>query len=129
MSKCAGIMSCKCLRPSPWKKALKNLYPPQSSGYERDLEAQNTEGLVKLALRNEKLYTPISKYFLFIFSYCISALVKNINRDLRKEKYGFVFINILIIRYVSIGVSAFVALVDMCNEYLFRFESSVYNVV
>lgn len=63
------------------------------------------------------------------FSYCISALVKNINRDLRKEKYGFVFINRLIIRYVSIGVSAFVALVDMCNEYLFRFESSVYNVV
>ena len=61
MSKCAGIMSCKCLRASPWKKAVKSLYPSQYSGYERDLQAQNAEELAKLALRNDKLFTPISK--------------------------------------------------------------------
>ena len=61
MSTCAGIMSCKCLRASPWKKAVKSLYPSQYSGYERDLQAQNAEELAKLALRNDKLFTPISK--------------------------------------------------------------------
>ena len=61
MSRCAELMSCKCLRASPWKKSLKGLYPTQYSGYERDLEAQNAEELAKLALRNEKLFTPISK--------------------------------------------------------------------
>ena len=81
-------MSCKCLRLSPWKKSIKSLYPPQSSGYERDLQAQNAEELAKLALRNEKLFIPISKYFLNSNVLFHSTLVKNINRDLRKEKYG-----------------------------------------
>ena len=122
-------MSCKCLRLSPWKKSIKSLYPPQSSGYERDLQAQNAEELAKLALRNEKLFIPISKYFLNSNMLFHSALVKNINRDLRKEKYGYLHTTCVILRYVSIGISAFMALVDMCHDNLFRFESSIYTIV
>lgn len=47
------------------------------------------------------------------------ALEKNISRDLRKQKYG----------HVAVGVSAFITLVDMCHDNLFRFEVSIYNVV
>lgn len=61
MDKCAGLLSCKCLRPSPYKKCVKNLYPPGASGYEENLEAQNADELAKLALRNENLFIPISK--------------------------------------------------------------------
>lgn len=61
MDKCAGLLSCKCLRPSPYKKCVKNLYPLGVSGYEENLEAQNADELAKLALRNEKLFIPISK--------------------------------------------------------------------
>ena len=61
MDKCAALLGCKCLRLSPYKKCVKNLYPPEASGYEEDLEAQNADELAKLALRNEKLFLPISK--------------------------------------------------------------------
>ena len=65
MSKCTGCLSCKWLRPSPWKKMLKSLYPPNTTGYERDLQAQCPENLAKHAARNDKLITPISEYSFF----------------------------------------------------------------
>ena len=97
---------------------MKSLYPPLSTGYEENLEAHNAEDLAKLALRNEKWFIPISQFWLsLLLTY--RTLERNINRDLRKQKYG----------YVAVGVSAFITLVDMCNDNLFRFEISIYNVV
>lgn len=64
MDKFAGLIGCKCLRLSPYKKCVKNLYPPEATGYEENLEAQNTDELAKLAMRNEVLFIPISKYAL-----------------------------------------------------------------
>ena len=118
MDKCASCVCCKCFRPSPWKRSVKSLYPPQSTGYEENLEAQNAEDLAKLALRNEKWFIPISQSGFVSFVTC-RTLERNITRDLRKQKYG----------YVAVGVSAFITLVDMCNDNLFRFEISIYNVV
>ena len=37
--------------------------------------------------------------------------------------------NRLSCRYVSVGVSAFITLVDMCHDNLYRFEASIFNVV
>ena len=63
MNACIGILSCKYCRPLTWKKCLKNLYPSQSAGYDDNIEAQNAEELAKHALRNNKLFVPISKYY------------------------------------------------------------------
>ena len=62
MNACISILSCKYCRPLPWKKCLKNLYPSQTTGYDDAIEAQNAEELAKHALRNNKLFVPISKY-------------------------------------------------------------------
>lgn len=72
MNKLACCVGCRCFRPSPWKRSVKNLYPPQSTGYEENLEAQNAEDLAKLALRNEKWFIPISQ--------CVSGLAFTVER-------------------------------------------------
>ena len=67
MSICEGCISCKWLRPSPWKKTLRSLYPPNTTGYERDLQAQHPEDLAKDAMRNDKSIIPISEYSFFLY--------------------------------------------------------------
>ena len=69
MDKCAGLIGCRCLRLSPYKKCVKNLYPPEATGYEENLEAQNADELAKLAIRNVVLFIPISKYEYSLTSY------------------------------------------------------------
>lgn len=127
MNACISIVTCKYCRPLPWKKCLKNLYPSQTTGYEGNIEAQNAEELAKHALRNNKLFVPISKYCLgedYKQSTGEEHFTRSAQEEIRvrlKTEYY--------IRYVSISINAFITLIDMCHDNLSRFETFVYRVV
>lgn len=54
---------CVCLRPTAYKRLVRGLYPPNTTGFEVDLTPQNVGRLTNFALREPEQLPQIGRFF------------------------------------------------------------------